>query len=143
MTEGGKEIRGAVGSAPPSPFAPLRALLQPHEQDPGDGIRKLASALDGLGAPVCLHIRLLDGDTVDHWEVEGGTLNASANRRAPRSADVILIVRRDTWLRMAHGRLSPFDALLSGKLRVGGDTALAKRVAQHLSDPSVPFVGLC
>jgi putative sterol carrier protein len=44
---------------------------------------------------------------------------------------------------MAHGRLSPFDALLSGKLRIGGDTALAKRVAQHLSDPSVPFVGLC
>jgi hypothetical protein len=143
MTEGGKVIRGAVGDVRPSPFAPLKALLQPHEQDVGEGVRRLAAALNGLGAPARLHLRVLDGETVDHWEVEGGTLAAAAHQRAPKSADMTLIVRRDTWLRMAHGRLSPFDALLSGSMRLGGDTALAKRVVRHLSDPTVPFVGLC
>lgn len=143
MTEGGKTIRAAVGDVPSSPFSALRALLEPHEQDAADGIHKLAAALDGLGAPVRLHIRVLDGETVDHFDVAAGTPNPAVHRRAPQSADVTLVVRRATWLRIAHGRLSPFDALLSGRLRVGGDTAIAKRIAQHLSDPAMPFVGLC
>lgn len=143
MTEGGKRIRATVGDKPASPFTRLRPLLQPHEQDAADGVRKLADALHGLGDSVRLHLRMLEDETVDHWEVEGGTRKSAAHQRAPGSADVVLIVRRETWLQMAHGRLSPFDALLSGKLRIGGDTELAKRVAQHLSDPAVPFVGLC
>jgi hypothetical protein len=104
MTEGGKEIRGAAGSVPPSPFAPLRALLEPHQQDAADGIHKLAAALDGLGVPVRLHIRVLDGETVDHWDVAAGTPNPVVLQRPPQSADVMLIVRRDTWLRIAHAR---------------------------------------
>lgn len=143
MTEGGKRIRAAVGDKPASSFAPLKALLQPHEQDAAEGVRRLATALHGLDAPARLHLRMLDGDNVEHWEVEEGTLPAAAHQRLPKGADMTLIVRRDTWLRMAHGRLSPFDALLSGGMRLGGDTALAKRVVRHLSDPTVPFVGLC
>jgi alkyl sulfatase BDS1-like metallo-beta-lactamase superfamily hydrolase len=143
MTGGGKAIRGAVGDVRPSPFAPLKALLQPHEQDAAEGIRRLAAALQGLGAAARLHLRVLDGETVEHWEVEGGTLPAAARQQTPKNADMTLILRRDTWLRMAHGRLSPFDALLSGRMRLGGDTALAKSIVKHLSDPTVPFVGLC
>jgi SCP-2 sterol transfer family protein len=143
MTEGGKAIRGAVGDARPSSFAPLKALLQPHEQDAGEGVRRLATALEGLGVSARLHLRVLDGESVEHWDVEGGTLPAAAHQRPPKNADVTLIVRRETWLRMAHGGLSPFDALLSGRMRIGGDTALAKQIARHLSDPAVPFVGLC
>jgi alkyl sulfatase BDS1-like metallo-beta-lactamase superfamily hydrolase len=143
MTEGGKRIRGAVGDVRSSSFAPLKALLQPHEQDTAEGVRRLATALQGLGAPARLHLRVLDGETVEHWEVEGGTLPAAARQQAPKNADMTLILRRDTWLRMAHGRLSPFDALLSGRMRLGGDTALAKSIVKHLSDPTVPFVGLC
>ena len=143
MTEGGKAIRGSAGDVRPSSFAPLKALLQPHEQGAAEGVRRLASALEGLGGPARLHLRVLDGESVEHWDVQGGTLPAAAHQRAPKNADVTLIVRRDTWLRMAHGGLSPFDALLSGRMRIGGDTALAKSIVKHLSDPSVPFVGLC
>ena len=143
MTKGGKRIRAAVGDKPATPFAPLKPLLQPHEQDAAEGVRRLATALQGLGAPARVHLRVLDGETVEHWEVEGGTLPAAAHQRCPTSADMTLIVRRDTWLRMAHGRLSAFDALLSGRMRLGGDTALAKSIVKHLSDPNVPFVGLC
>ena len=117
--------------------------MQPHEQDAGEGVRRLAAALQGLEAPARLHLRLLDGETVEHWDVEGGTLAPAAHQQAPKNADVTLILRRETWLRMALGRLSPFDALLYGGMRVGGDTALAKQIARHLSDPAVPFVSLC
>ena len=85
MTEGGKRIRAAVGDKPASSFAPLKALLQPHEQDAAEGVRRLATALHGLDAPARLHLRMLDGDTVEHWEVEGGTLPAAAHQRPPKA----------------------------------------------------------
>jgi SCP-2 sterol transfer family len=143
MTQGGKEIRAAVGDRPASPFAPLRPLLQAHEQDPGEGLRKLAAALSGLGARVRLHVQLVEGDAVEHWSIEGGTGKAVTQRRRPKQADVRVVMRRTTWLAIAQGRLSPFDALFGGKLRFGGNSELGKLVVRHLSDPSVPFVPSC
>jgi hypothetical protein len=143
MTEGGKRIREAVGDRPASPFAPLRPFLRLNEEDAATGMSNLAAALRDFDPAVRLHIRLLDGSTTDHWDIEGGTRKAAAHRRAPKSADVVVILRRETWLRIARGSLSPFDALFSGRMRVGGDTTLGKRVAQHLSDPAVPFVPPC
>lgn len=143
MTQGGKKIPAAVGDRPPSPFAPLRALLEPHEQDAADGLHKLASALDGFGTRVRLHVQLVDDETVEHWSIEGGTGKPSAHQATPKEADMRVVLRRATWLEIAHGRLSPFDALFAGRLRFGGDTGLGKSVARHLSDPSVPFVPPC
>jgi hypothetical protein len=143
MTDGGKKIREAVGDRPASPFAPLRPLLQAHEQDAGEGLNKLASALAGLDAPVRLHVQLVDGDAVEHWTVEGGTHHPAARRSTPKGADLHVVLRRATWLAIAQGRLSPFDALFTGRLRFGGNPELGKRVARHLSDPSVPFVPPC
>jgi hypothetical protein len=143
MTQGGKKIRAAVGDRPSSPFAPLRPLLRPHEQDAADGLRKLAAALTGLDARVRLHVQLLDSETVEHWSIEGGTGKPTAHRRTPKQANVRLVLRRATWLEIAQGRLSPFDAMFAGRMRFGGDSELGKRVARHLSDPSVPFVPPC
>jgi hypothetical protein len=144
MTQGGKQIRTAVGDRPPSPFAPLRPLLKSHEQNAADGLRKFAAALAGLGARVRLHVQLLDGEAVEHWSIEGGTgRKPTAHRRTPKQADVRLVMRHTTWLAIAQGRLSPFDALFAGRMRFGGDSELGKRVARHLSDPSVPFVPPC
>jgi putative sterol carrier protein len=143
MTQGGKKIRAAVGDLPPSAFAPLRPLLQPHEQDAGEGLRKLAAALGGLDSHVRLHVQLVDGEAVENWSIEGGTGKAFAKQHAPKQADVRLVLRRTTWLAIAHGRLSPFDALFAGRMRFGGNSELGKLVARHLSDPSVPFVPPC
>jgi hypothetical protein len=143
VTQGGKKIRAAVGDRQPSPFAPLRPLLRPHEQDAADGLRKLAVALAGLDARVRLHVQLLDSEAVEHWSIEGGTGKSTVKRRTPKQADVRLVLRRTTWLAIAQGRLSPFDALFAGRMRFGGNSQLGKRVARHLSDPSVPFVPPC
>jgi hypothetical protein len=143
MTQGGKRIHAAVGDRPASPFAPLRALLKPHEQDAADALQNLANALTGFDARVRLHVQLISGDAVEHWSIDGGTGKPSVQRRSPKQADLRVVLRRATWLEIAHGRLSPFDALFAGRMRFGGDAELGKRVARHLSDPSVPFVPPC
>jgi putative sterol carrier protein len=54
-----------------------------------------------------------------------------------------VVVRHETWRQIAQGKLSPFEAFITGRLLVGGDIELAKRLVQHLSDPSVPYVSPC
>lgn len=127
----------------PTAFAPMQQLLEAHKQDPEESFQNMAQALKNYEAPVRIHIRLLNEEQVEHWEVAGGSAKPAAHRKEPKKADVVVIVRRETWMQIAQGRLSPFDALFSGKLRVGGDIEAAKRIAQHLSDPSVPFVAPC
>jgi hypothetical protein len=143
VTESPPLGRLLVTDRPASPFAPLRPLLQPDERDAAEGLHKLSAALRGFDKPISLYVRMLDGSAVEHWTIESGGRKPSVQRRAPKTADVMIVLRQETWLQIAQGRLSPFDALLAGRLRVGGDTALAKRLAQHLSDPAVPFVALC
>jgi putative sterol carrier protein len=127
----------------PATFAPLQRFLEQDKQDPEEGFQKMAQALRDYGAPVRIHVRLLNDEQVEHWEVEGGKSKPAARRKQPKKADVVVIARRETWLQIAQGRLSPFDALFSGNLRIGGDIEAAKRIARHLSDPSVPFVAPC
>src|SRR5687768_4078250 len=120
-------------------FAPMQRLLEEDKQEPEESFQKLAQALKNYDAPVRLHIRLLNEDKVVHWEVEGGSGRSAARRNEPKEADVFVVVRRETWVQIAQGRLSPFDALFSGRMRIGGNIEAAKRIAQHLSDPTVPF----
>ena len=124
-------------------FAPMKKLLEEHKQDPEESFNKLAQGLKNYEAPVRVHFRLLNEDQVIHWEVEGGAGKSAARRNEPKQADVVVVVRRETWLQIAQGQLSPFDALFSGKMRIGGNIEAAKRIAQHLSDPAVPFVSPC
>jgi putative sterol carrier protein len=57
--------------------------------------------------------------------------------------NVIVVLSPETWTAIAEGRLAPYDALFQGRMRVGGDVELAKRVTQHLSDPAYPYVAPC
>jgi SCP-2 sterol transfer family len=143
MTWQGGKRPPEVSVAPP--FAPLRQLVKEPQQDFGHTFQNLAEALRDFDAPVRLHIRLLndsEDDHVEHWDVQGGTA-PSARREEPKKADVLLVVRRGTWMEIVQGRLSPFDALFAGRLRVGGNLETAKRLTKHLSDPSVPYVPPC
>jgi len=140
---GGKPVHEAESGARPSPFAPLTALVSADAQDVGDSLTRLASALGTYEAPARIHLRVLTGDDAEHWEVDAGSKSGTARRQQPKSADIHLVVRRETWLEIASGRLSPFEAVFSGRMRVGGDVELAKRIVRHLSDPSVPYVSPC
>jgi len=143
MTQGGKPVRHPVPAERTSPFAPLKPLVAEREHDVEASLTKLARSLGSYEKAARLHIRLIDGDKTEHWEVAAGSRKSSAHRRKPKTANVHIVLRKDTWMEIAQGRLSPFDALFGGKLRIGGDVELAKRLARHLSDPSVPFVSPC
>jgi SCP-2 sterol transfer family len=144
MTDGGKPHRKAkLGAAAPTGFAPLRALLKSDETDLTQSLQQLSAELASFDAPMLLQVQVLEGSSTHDWELECGRDRVSASRRSANEVDVRVVVRHDTWLQIAHGKLNPFDAFITGKLRVGGDVELAKRLVQHLSDPSVPYVSPC
>jgi hypothetical protein len=141
--QGGKKAR-EENVAPSSTFACLQPLLEGHEQDIPESLQRLAQALGSYDSPVRLQIRVIGEDqTVNSWDVKDGSASSAARRSKAKAGDVVVVVRHETWLQIAQGRLAPFDALFEGKLRVGGDLELAKSITQHLSDPAVPFVSPC
>jgi hypothetical protein len=146
MTDGGKPHRTTeLAAVAPIAFAPLRALLKSDDTDLTRSREKLSAELAGFDTPVRLQVQVLEGPSTHDWELECGRGRSTGSRRSAKKAvaDVRVVVRHDTWLQIAHGKLNPFDAFISGKLRVGGDVELAKRLVQHLSDPSVPYVSPC
>jgi hypothetical protein len=143
MTWQGGKVRRAEPSA--LPFARLRALAAAHDEK-DTSVDRLAKALVGLRKPVRLHLRLVggtDGETVEHWDVQGGSKGGRATRGEPKGADVVVVMRHETWAQIAQGQLAPYEALYTGRLRVGGDFEAAKTIVQHLSDPATPYVAPC
>jgi len=128
----------------PLPLAPLRALAT-HHDEAATSVDRLAKALGGFKKPVRVHLQLVSGEggeTVEHWDVVGGKV-AKAKKGEPKDADVIVVMRPETWAQIARGQLAPYEALYTGRLRVGGDFALAKIIVKHLSDPATPYVAPC
>jgi putative sterol carrier protein len=143
MTQGGKPIRATL---PPktSPFAPLKPLVSGRGRDVEASLSKLSQSLGSFEKPLHVHVQLIDGDETEHWEIAAGSKKGSAKKqKKPRIAEVHVVLRKDTWLQIAGGRISPYDALFKGKLRIGGNVELAKQLVRHLSDPSVPYVSPC
>jgi hypothetical protein len=141
--QGGKTRREEV--TPTSPFAPLKAIAGERD-DPAKGLQSLGRALSEYPKPLSLLIRLVgaEGDeSVEDWEVQAGAKNPSARRKEPKNPDVIVVMRPETWMQIAQGQLAPYDALYSGRLRVGGDLEAAKELTQHLTDPASPYVQPC
>jgi putative sterol carrier protein len=137
--QGGKRPREAP---PRSPFARLAPVVGQEKANIETSLRGLATALKGAEAEASLHLRLVSGtetETIDHWEIAGG----KARRAEPKGADVVVVMRPETWLAIARGELAPYEALLSGKLRVGGDFKAAKEMVRSLSNPADRYVPPC
>jgi putative sterol carrier protein len=137
--QGGKRPPEAVSS----PFARLAPLIDRHKEvDLDASVRALARAVQSAKSSARLHIQLVtgaEGESVDDWELAAG----DAKRHAPKDADVIVVMRPETWIAIARGQLAPYDALFAGKLRIGGNVEAAKELVRHLSDPATPYVSPC
>ena|SRR5215471_5948757 len=79
--QGGKRGR-EVGPVPV--FARLKALSGARDA-PDKALRLLAAALRDFAKPASIHVRLIDGDSVEHWEVQAGSENARAAETAEES----------------------------------------------------------
>jgi SCP-2 sterol transfer family len=140
--QGGK-LRREVG--PISAFARLKPLAADRD-DPGTALKALANALTGLRTAVNVHIRLVSGDegeTVEHWHVQGGAKTAKVLQKKPQKSDVTVVMRPETWMEIAQGRLAPYEALYAGRLRVGGNLEHAKAIVRHLTDPASTYRPPC
>lgn len=142
MTWQGGKLRREEASA--SPFAPLKPLAVDGD-DPAKGMEMLSRALGDYPEPLRLDVRLVsdDDEVVEHWQVQAGPKGAKAQQKELEGADVIVVMRPETWLEIAQGRLAPYEALYTGRLRVGGDFEAAKAITRHLSDPGTPYIAPC
>jgi hypothetical protein len=137
-------VRADLDSTPV--FACLTPFLDLRADQLGQSFENLARVLDDAETTCRIHVRVVEGDdTVGTWDIKAGTATPSfsADAGTADQADVLVVVARTSWMEIAQGRLAPFDAMFSGRLRVGGDLELAKRVTRQLSDPSVPYVAPC
>ncbi|MFO0991270.1 MAG: SCP2 sterol-binding domain-containing protein [Hyphomicrobiales bacterium] len=143
MTWQGGKLRREMG--PISEFAPLKSLAAQHD-DPSVVLKALAEALSEFPDKISLHVRLVSGDsaeTVQHWDVQGGSKNAKALQKEPKKSDVTVVMRPETLMEIAQGRLAPYEALYSGRLRVGGNMDAAKAIVEHLTDPTARYRAPC
>ncbi len=143
MTWQGGKLRREQGG--PLPFARLRKFASTQD-DAASSLEGLSKALSGLGTPVRMHIQLIRGtagETVEHWEVQGGSKSATAKNATPKDPDFVVVMRPETWAQIAAGELAPYEALYAGKLRIGGDFERAKAVVKHLTDPAAPYMAPC
>jgi len=103
--QGGKLGREA---APTRTFACLTPLAAAGD-DPAASLTALSKALSDFSTAVTLNVRLLgdDGETVEHWDVQAGSKRAKAVARVPKTPDVIVVMRPETWQQIAQGRLAP------------------------------------
>ena len=140
--QGGKRGREAGPVSPFSKMTPFAGL----QDDAAASLKSLAQVLRDFNSPVSINVRLVsgdDGESVEHWEVQGGAADATAQQKIPHSPNVILAMRPETLMQIAQGRLAPYDALFNGKIRIGGDVAMAKAITRHLSDPRYKYVAPC
>src|SRR5581483_8723336 len=144
MTWQGGKLRRESSSV--SAFAPLKPMATAMD-DPGKAMRALSKALASFGGRVRLHLRLVsgeNGETLEHWDIQGGAKSAGkAERKEPQKADVVVVMRPETWMLIAQGKLAPYEALYSGGLRVGGDMEIAKAITRHLTDPASTYRSPC
>ena len=82
--QGGKKPPDAASAMQ---FACLKPLAGAQQTDVTETFQSLAQALHSYGSPVRLHLRLVDGEKFDHWDVEGGAKAPAARRSAPKNAD--------------------------------------------------------
>lgn len=139
--------RGTTSAAVPpmNRFALLKPLAERRRDDAGDALRNLARQLADTSERGRIRLRLV-GRTEDEsqtWDVElaprrgakvaKGARAGKASRRAGKAPDLEIVTRAETWDGIAEGSLSPLEAFLCGKLRLRGDSELAKRIVRHLA----------
>ncbi len=140
--QGGKRAREVE---PSFSFARLTPLAGEGD-DPARALESLGRALSDYPSPLRLEVRLVSGgddESVEHWEVPAGSSSPRVRRKQSKDADVVVVMRPETWMQIARGLLAPYEALYTGRLKVGGDFEAAKAITRCLSDPSSPYTPPC
>jgi putative sterol carrier protein len=70
----------------------------------------------------------LTGDGGDVWHLTVADRQCHLAPGPAKSPDVAISISAEDWADLMGGRLDPFSAFVSGRLRIDGDMALATRL---------------
>jgi putative sterol carrier protein len=115
----------------------VRRLLAPSSKDlrgssPTDveaTFRNMGKHLEAAGLDVTVHFEI--GSAVYALHVGHGA--SSVTRARATRPHLELITEEQTWIDIASGTLAPLDAVVTGKLRVRGDTRLGVKIIHQLA----------
>jgi putative sterol carrier protein len=114
-------------------YATFKPLTGRSHDDIGGSLRRMASALSKARERGRIHLRLAGATGESVWTVALGAKAPKVTAKAEGRPTVEIVTREETWARIADGVLSPLEAFVTGKLRLRGDAALAKRLVRTLS----------
>jgi putative sterol carrier protein len=127
-------LKGAHAESREPDFAKLKKIAKPGQRELKPAVERLAKLLESSGEVAEVQLDIVQGRATDVWNLSLERKTATTSNKPARHPDVHIIVSRTTWQEIAEGDRSPIDAFLSGKLRVRGDTDLAKRLFKRVAD---------
>ncbi len=120
-------------------YAKFRPLTETSRDNLQDSFRLMGEALIDANERTRIHFRLIDGGKRADWTLDTIAKGAKVQDKRVGRAKLEIVSRIDTWSDIAHGKLSPLEAFVTGRLRARGDLEMAKRMLRHLCEPEGRF----
>ena len=116
-------------------YAKIRKLTDPKKRDviaQLDGAaNRIADILKGTDLQGRVQFKVGIGEKKHHWFLELGK-QIAIGREPHDKPDVEILARAGTLLKIAEGKISPIEALGTGRMRIRGDLELAERFYKRL-----------
>lgn len=116
-----------------SSYAKLRPILKPAGKKVSTAaltrsVKSLAGVLEKGREVGRLRLRILDGRRSHSYAIDLMRGKSSVATGVEGSSDLEIACRKDAYVEMVSGELSPADAFLTGRLEVHGNLGFAKRM---------------
>ena len=114
-------------------LAGARASLKPSERGFDLAFKNLAARLKRTPERSRVQVRLAAPQGGIDWTISMADGTATVSRGAVEKPDLRIVLPEDDGWAIAQGKVSPVEVYLMGRMRIGGDCALAKRLYKRLA----------
>jgi hypothetical protein len=122
-------------SEAPQSFAVMKDLTDRGE-DISHTVQRLGDLLAPAGFSATLQLCLRDADTSKPsscFQLKLAQGKVTVSTKSSKKPDIELIMRPETWLQIAAGKLPPHQVFLTGGMRLRGNADLAQKMLKHLA----------
>lgn len=128
-------------------YPKLRNLTVREGESAKEIIERNLGELKGLNEKAIVQFRITDlpgAKTPEMYTIALTSAGAYLRPQTTAKPNLVVIVSSDTFVRIANGTYSPFQAYLDGKLRPVGDVELGRRIIGPLTPSGTSSgVGVC
>lgn len=114
-------------------YVKLRNVVESYEHDLGETFQRIAELLKSTDEHALLQIRILSGEKHLYWCLELNENGCKVRAEKHDHSDFEVVMRAETWWQIAEGSLSPLEAFIQNKMKIGGDVELGKRILRRLA----------